>query len=255
MPNAVINIERNGGFGASVLKYLINTSCKQNLYYEIKEKVLEERFNGNNIGKYKKLMKVYGFDNTNKSRELLMEILRQRMLNHKDKFISPILFNELKNLEVKKNGRIDHTANGHDDQVFSYLLALYVWYEGKDLANRWHIQKTSIATDDNNVEELNYFDQGYNDITAELIGYQRVEDDPAQVEQQLKAMEDKTMLYGEWKAKQQQEDANALRELMRDKLAREAYAKKYHLNKDQLDQEFDNGSYTISNKVFEDFYL
>lgn len=253
MPNAVINVERNGGFGASVLKYLIGTSVKKNLYYEIKEKVLEERFNGNSISKYKKMMKVYGFDNTNKSREGLMEILRQRMLNHKDKFISPILFNEIKNLEIKKNGRIDHSANGHDDQVFSYLLALYVWYEGKDLMNRWHIQKCNIATDDNNVEELTSFDQGFDDITTELIGIEK-EEDPAQVEEQLKIMEDRTKLYNEWKEQEAQKDRESLNELLRNKLAREAYAQKYNLNVDQLNQQYDNGLYTISNDIFEDFY-
>ena len=47
MPRAVVNIERNGGFGASVLAKLINSDIKNNLYYEIKERVLEERFNGN----------------------------------------------------------------------------------------------------------------------------------------------------------------------------------------------------------------
>ena len=60
----------------------------------------------------------YGFTETKASRELLMGILRDRMDNHKAKFISPIIYSELCTLEVKKNGRIEHSSNAHDDQIF-----------------------------------------------------------------------------------------------------------------------------------------
>ena len=73
-----------------------------------------------------------------------MEILKERMIYHKDKFISPILYDELNGLEVKRNGKIEHSNNTHDDQVFSYLIALYVWYEGKNLMELYGIDKTSI---------------------------------------------------------------------------------------------------------------
>lgn len=253
MPNAVVNIERNGGFGASVLKKLISTNIKANLYYEIKEKVIEERYNGNNVSKFKKMMKVYGFDNTAKSREGLMEILRQRMLNHKDKFVSPIIYEELKTLEVKKSGRIDHSVNGHDDQIFSYLLGLYVWYDGKDIMNRWHIQKSSIPTDENNTEELTNFDGGFDDITSELIGFDLV-DDPAQVQEQLATMKDVTKTHAQWKAEQEAKDEDSLKELLRNKLARQAYARQYNVSEEQLNQQYENGMYSLSNNVFTDFY-
>lgn len=90
------------GFGASVLSQLIKTKIKRNLYYEIKDRTLEERAQGMSIQKITKKVKVYGFDETKASRELLMGILRDRMDNHKAKFISPIIYNELCTLEVKK---------------------------------------------------------------------------------------------------------------------------------------------------------
>ena len=133
------------GFGASVLSQLIKTKIKRNLYYEIKDRTLEERAQGMSIQKITKKVKVYGFDETKASRELLMGILRDRMDNHKAKFISPIIYNELCTLEVKKNGRIEHASNAHDDQIFSYLLALYIWYEGKDLMERFGLQKQGSA--------------------------------------------------------------------------------------------------------------
>ena len=46
LPNAVINVERNGGYGASVLAKLVRSSIKRNLWYTIEDRVLEERFGG-----------------------------------------------------------------------------------------------------------------------------------------------------------------------------------------------------------------
>lgn len=51
-------------------------------------------------------------------------------------------------MEVKKNGKVEHSLKSHDDQVFSWLMALYVWYDGENLADRFHIWKSTIKTDD-----------------------------------------------------------------------------------------------------------
>lgn len=79
MPNAVVNIERNGGFGASVIAKLKTTKIKRNLYYEIKDKVTEERFNGSKAYRTVQKTKVYGLDSTKAVRDILIEILRERM--------------------------------------------------------------------------------------------------------------------------------------------------------------------------------
>ena len=121
MPNAIVNIERNGGYGASVLAKLLTTSIKNNLYYTIKDKVVEERFEVGKVIKKTQKTKVYGSDSTHAEREQLMEILRDRVEYHKDKIISKTIYDELCGLEVKKNGRIEHSTNTHDDQVFSWL--------------------------------------------------------------------------------------------------------------------------------------
>ena len=126
-------IKKFMGFGASVLSTLIKTKIKKNLYFEIKDRVFEERFDGVRTIKKTQKQRVYGFDETKSSRELLMEILRDRMENYKSKFISPIIYGELTTLETKKNGRIEHSDNAHDDQIFSYLMALYVCMKEKTL--------------------------------------------------------------------------------------------------------------------------
>jgi len=182
LPNGIINIERNGGFGVSVIQRLVKTSAKKNLYWEIKEKVVEEAFNGIRMAKRSQRVRVYGLDSTRDVRARLIEILQERVRYHKDKFVAPIILDEMKHMVVKKSGKVEHSDNSHDDQVFSYLMALYVWYDGKNLAENFRIIKNTIKTDteeellendieDNieNVETVNNIDgygyvDDYNDI-------------------------------------------------------------------------------------------
>lgn len=228
MPTAIVNVERNGGFGASVLSTLIKSKIKNRLYYEIKDRVFEERFNGVQVIKQTKRVKVYGFDETKASRELLMEILRDRMEHHKDKFVSPILYNELTTLEIKKNGKIEHASNAHDDQVFSYLLALYVWYEGKDVLERFGLEKSAIPTDDDN--ELAEFGitEEYTDI-SEVIST-----DNNEIQKQLEFIKDNSKLYEQWLESEKLKDEAAEQRLLSTKLGRMAYANKFHTDEEEL---------------------
>lgn len=155
MPNAIINVERNGGFGTAVIQRLVKTSVKKNLYWEIKDKVIEESYNGVRVQKQNRKVKVYGLDSTKSVRARLVEILMERAMYHKDKFVAPILLEEMRAMQVKKNGKVEHSDRSHDDQVFSYLMALYVWYDGHDLIENFGIRKTTIKTDtDEDIESV-----------------------------------------------------------------------------------------------------
>lgn len=96
---------------------------KKNLYYEIKDIVTEERQDGVHAYKQKIRTKVYGLNSTKSVRQVLIDILIDRAENHKDKFISPIIYNEMLGMEIKKNGKVEHSNSTHDDQVFSMLMA------------------------------------------------------------------------------------------------------------------------------------
>ena len=245
LPNAVVNVERNGGYGASVLAKLIGTKIKRNLYYEIKDKVIEERNEGNRIVKRTQKTKVYGLDSTKSVRELLIQILRERMDYHKDKFISPIIYNELKGMEVKKNGRIEHSTNTHDDQVFSYLMALYIWYEGKDLMERFGIEKTTIKTDENLDEEVYGFDEKYGSIIEEIELLENTE-----INETIKQLETaKGILYSQWLDAEIEKDKQAMDNILSTKLGRQAYAQKFNMNPNELE----HAMYTVPQSVFTNF--
>lgn len=137
------------GFGSAVIQRLVKTSVKKNLYWEIKDRVVEESYNGTRMQKQNRKVKVYGLDSTKSVRARLIEILMERVMYHKDKFVAPIILEEMKAMQVKKNGKVEHSDRSHDDQVFSYLMALYVWYDGHNLIENFGIRKSTIKTDTN----------------------------------------------------------------------------------------------------------
>lgn len=104
------------------------------------------------MDKVKRRVKVYGLTSTKAVRARLIEILMERVRYHKDKFICPILHDEMRSMTVRPSGKVEHSDKTHDDQVFSYLMALYVWYDGKNLVENFGIRKSTIKTDED--EEL-----------------------------------------------------------------------------------------------------
>ena len=226
MPNAVVNIERNGGFGSSVIARLMQTSIRKNLYYSIKDKVVEERITGAQVHRKTQKTKVYGSDSTKQERERLMEILRDRVDYHKDKIISPTIYEELCGLEVKKNGKIEHSANTHDDQVFSWLWALWIYYEGGDLMNNWGITKRVLRTDSDLEEAVVDIHEDAENVVEELELVDNVE-----VQEQLKVLNDAPgkMLYEQWMQEETRKDQECMDRLMASKMVQQAMINRYHM--------------------------
>lgn len=172
------------GYGATVISKLKKMGLQKNLYYEIKDVVVEERQDGVHAYKQKVRTKVYGLTSTKAIRQLLIDILLERVENHKDKIISPIIYNELLGMEIKRNGKIEHSASTHDDQVFSMLMALYMWYEGVNMGERFGMKKTSIKTDEDIDEQIDY----YNDDTVEIVQHFNQQDElAAEIEHDLQS--------------------------------------------------------------------
>ena len=239
---------------------MLETPVKKNLYYEIKDRVLEETTDGNRIIRNKRKTKVYGLTSTNNVRDLLIEILRERVNYHKDKFISPSIYQEMRGLEVKRNGKIEHSALTHDDQIFSYLVGLYVWYEGKNLRELFGIEKSSIKTEDDIDEILDMgIDENMTDITQEIEYINRSDDDRGnEVQKQMGEMQKAVdTLFGEYMMKQRKQETALLREMLQNPVVREAYARKYKINPDDvsIDDEYSMASNNsnLPTSVFLDF--
>ena len=257
MPNAIINIERNGGYGLSVIGKLKGSKLKRNLYYEIKDKTIEESVEDGVIVTKKRKTKVYGLQSTKEVREQLIELLRERMTYHKDKFISPTIYKELTGLEVKKNGKVEHSDLTHDDQIFSYLMAMYVWYEGKNLRENFGIQKFGIKTEEavDDVLELSSVDD-VSDITEEIAYVNRDKQDEYE-KQMADLQKGKGIMFSEFVANQRKKEDEQFKLMLQSPVVREAYAKRYGIKADTIaidDKAYGPGvGQQVPNSVFLDF--
>ena len=235
MPNAIINVERSGGFGISVLQRLCKTSIKKNLYFEIKDKVIEESFNGVHLNKKKARVKVYGTDTTRDVRARMIELLYERVAYHKDKFISKILQHELETLIVDKHGKVQAVSPHHDDQIFAYLHAIRVWYEGENVAERYGIRKNVLKTDEDIEIESSTLDQeeDLKSIDVEELSRDITDGSKDIVAEQMEFIKDASKYhlqqdFNRMVFEEEQQDLNLLINTNKD--AKEAYNRKYHID-------------------------
>lgn len=226
MPNSVVNIERNGGFGSSVIARLLQTSIRKNLFYTIKDKIVEERVTGSAIHRRTQKTKVYGSDSTKAERESLMEILRDRVEYHKDKIISPTIYEELCGLEVKKNGKIEHSTNTHDDQIFSWLWALYIYYNGGDLMNNWGITKRVLRTDADLEEAVVDIKEDSKDVLEQI---DIIDNDEINEELDIIQNSPGKKSYEEWMQEELNKDEECLNKILSNKAIQKSLKERYHL--------------------------
>ena len=213
------------GFGRGVVQRLVKTNVKRNLYFEIKEAVIEE----SSTSKRKALVKRYGLNTNAEIRSRLIELLYERVNYHKDKFICPTLYEEMSGMEVKRNGKVEHSDHTHDDQVFSYLMALYVWYEGRNIMENWNIMKNTIRTDSDEEILEGDIDRDSKTETVRLDECDIIGDDDVQMQMQYLNDPKRGMLtiqYNTMTAKSEEDELNYM--MSTDQIFRKAYNDKYH---------------------------
>ena len=248
LPNSLITIERNG-VGTGTLAKLMKSKIRNNLYYEIKERTIEERPDGIKTWKRKQMTKVYGVDNTGTVREQLMDLLTDRVRDHYDKFISPVLYEELKNLEIKKTGRIDHSANSHDDTIFSYLYSIYPIYYGKNIRENWHITIPTLRTAEDEAQEI-FQDFDATEAVSIVRDLENMEHHDDMVQDQLNIL-DKSKLYTQFLEQQRAENDAAMAKILATKIGREAYSRQFNVPLEQLEDE--NQGYSMLGAI-DNFY-
>ena len=179
------------------------------------------------------------------------------MRHHKDKFISPTIYQELRGLEVKKNGKVEHSDLTHDDQIFSYLMAMYVWYEGKNLRENFGIQKFGIKTEESvdDIIDLQGSEE-VGDITEQIAYVNKPDQDKfeAQLGELQKA---KGLLFSEYIQRQRKQEEDHLETMLQNPTFKEAYARAHNVPADSVQTSNPNNAFgtqvTIPDSLFLDF--
>ena len=147
-------------------------------------------------------------------------------------------------MEIKKNGRVEHSANTHDDQVFSYLWALYVWYEGKDLIDNWGIRKSALKTDADLEESVVTIEQHYKPILDEIIS-----ETTEEIQQTLNKIDScKSIQFVQWLNSENKKKEEATKLLMQTPIGRQGMATTF--NMDLSETENNPGLTTLPNSIF-----
>lgn len=155
---SILVIERNNT-GIALIQMLLETDIASRLYFD--------KTNVHKLGTTRKVDKDgykksnvindtdYGVWTGPESREIMFNLLETHILDHRDRFGCKMLVDDIFKLIRNSRGKIlaDPAGDGHDDNVMSYLIALYVYYYGKNLV-RFGISKSSIdSIIEDNLEE------------------------------------------------------------------------------------------------------
>jgi hypothetical protein len=152
IPRCIMAIERNN-VGTAIIDGLRETDVRANIYFDdskdfidVDDKLDPQGFLAHQAAR----RKLYGVWTGPKSRDIMFTILEAHMAEYKDKFVTENIINDLVSLVRKKNGRIEHASGFHDDSLFSFLLALYVFYHGKNLHRFGFVRGQVPGEDDRN---------------------------------------------------------------------------------------------------------
>lgn len=159
IPNAILCIERNN-VGEAIIDALRQTDVRNRIYFDdskdlvgIDDKLDSQGFLQRESAK----RKMFGVYTQTKSREIMMTLLDTHMQEHKEKFVGLNVINDILSLVRNKRGKVEAAAGFHDDSVMSYLIALYVWYYGKNLS-RFGFSKAQEVPEDERNNGLTYED-------------------------------------------------------------------------------------------------
>lgn len=142
----ILIIERNS-YGKNILDTLMKEpSIEPRMYREYKDRTAERVTENGMAVKSKRKTLVYGVDTTSASRKDMFDMLPGIVDDETECISSPLLYEDIKNLIVLPNGRIEADQGFHDDILMSYLIIRYAIYYGKYLQQKFGIQKFASSS-------------------------------------------------------------------------------------------------------------
>ena len=139
IPRAIVIIERNS-VGDGIIDHLLNNSkIADRLYFDkdrdlVATKMKQAENVESMLTAKAKLKTYYGVYTSGSSRETMFNILSRHVSERKEDFITKNIIEDLTGLIRTSSGKIEAKPGGHDDSIMSYLIALYVYYHGNNLA-------------------------------------------------------------------------------------------------------------------------
>ena len=136
IPKAVLVVEKNS-MGIYLIQMLLESDIRDNLYWSQRareiEDMTEEGPNNSQLKSMAQQYQKYGTYNSAKVRNAMIELLFQYVAECKQILCSEYLVNDICKLIRTSTGRIEADKGEHDDSLFSWLHAIYVYHAGDNL--------------------------------------------------------------------------------------------------------------------------
>jgi hypothetical protein len=139
IPRGILIIERNN-VGDAIIDHLMESEVAYNLYYDKNKDLLQNKISG--YSTVESMLKAkaseksyYGVWTGVNSRSDMFSILANHMHDYKDNFVTKNIIEDISRLVRTKTGKIEAGPGFHDDSIMSYLVAMYVFYHGNNLAS------------------------------------------------------------------------------------------------------------------------
>lgn len=133
-PKSLIIVEANKG--RELINYFLESKYRTHLYYDIDKlnsKVVESTDPYGALKKAAYERRAYGFDTTRGSRPKLFAILENFVEERKSDLYTQYIVKDIIGLERKNTGRVEASEGHHDDNIMSYLIGLYVYFNASNL--------------------------------------------------------------------------------------------------------------------------
>lgn len=134
IPDRTAIVIENNSYGLVVIQHLLLTECKKAIFYTETK-----------IANSTKVKKEYGICTNKKTRPLILECMKLLILSEPETWISSLLIEEIRTLEEKKNGKIEHADGEYDDAIMAKSFASYAkTYYAKTLRKIMRVDSKSI---------------------------------------------------------------------------------------------------------------
>ena len=137
-PRGILCIERNS-LGDAVIQILKMTEVSHNIYFDSDAFLVgdpDEKLDAHGfIKREAENRRSFGVYTNSKSREIMMQIMLRLVAEKKEAFVTQYIIDDLNNLVRRPSGKIEARSGYHDDNIMSFLIAMYVRYHGKKLTN------------------------------------------------------------------------------------------------------------------------
>jgi hypothetical protein len=76
----------------------------------------------------------------------MVSMLPEIVENEAEKLVSPNIQSDIRGIQRKKNGKIEHYDGGHDDNLMAYLIFRYAVFHGTCFRDRFGISAVPTTT-------------------------------------------------------------------------------------------------------------